>query len=42
MKLLRWLQSRNIELTIVVIGILLRMTMTWNFHVRWAFDGDDH
>ncbi len=42
MKFLRWLQDRNIELTILVIGIFLRMTMTWNFHVSWAFDGDDH
>jgi hypothetical protein len=42
MKLLKWLQSRDLEFTIFVIGIVLRLTMTWNYHVKWAYDADDH
>lgn len=37
-----WLLSRNIEIALFLVGIALRLTMVWNFHVRWTFDADDH
>jgi len=37
-----WLWSRKTELTILLLGVLLRMTMAWNYDVRWGYDANEH
>lgn len=37
-----WLRCRKIELAIFFFGILLRLTMSWNYDVRWSYDTDFH
>jgi len=39
---LRWLNHRKLELAIFLVGVLLRLTMSWNFHARWSYDADFH
>ena len=39
---LRWLQRRKLELGVVALGILLRLSMTWNYGYRWGYDADSH
>jgi 4-amino-4-deoxy-L-arabinose transferase-like glycosyltransferase len=39
---LRWLMRRKIELGVFAIGVLLRLSMTWNYSYNWNFDSDEH
>ncbi len=38
----RWLGHRKLELGIFLIGVLLRLTMSWNSNARWSYDADLH
>jgi 4-amino-4-deoxy-L-arabinose transferase-like glycosyltransferase len=38
----RWLGQRKLELAVFLGGVLLRLTMTWNFDARWTYDADLH
>lgn len=39
---LRWLFRRKIELTIFLLGVLLRLSMVWNYHFTWSYDSEQH
>lgn len=40
--LLSFLGRRKLELGVLGIGILLRMSMAWNYHATWGYDADGH
>jgi hypothetical protein len=42
MRSLTWLGARKLELAIFGIGVLLRLSMYWNYHPRWSYDTDSH
>jgi hypothetical protein len=37
-----WLLRRKIEIAIFLLGILLRLSMIWNYHFAWNYDSDAH
>ena len=37
-----WLSRRKIESAIFLLGILLRLSMVWNYHFAWNYDSDAH
>src|SRR5437867_2221119 len=39
---LRWLLRRKIELAVFLVGVLLRLSMVWNYHVTWSYDSETH
>jgi hypothetical protein len=39
---LAWLGSRKLELTLLLLGILLRTSMAWNYDARWSYDSPWH
>jgi hypothetical protein len=42
MHLVKWVLSRLPECAIFVIGILLRLTMSWRFEASWGYDAQEH
>ncbi len=42
MKPLVWLLHRKIELAIFLFGVLLRLSMSWNYHATWSYDSYLH
>src|SRR5882672_9847209 len=37
-----WILDRKIETSVFLFGVLLRMTMAWNYHPGWSYDTDLH
>jgi hypothetical protein len=37
-----WLSSRKLELGIFVLGVVLRLSMIWNYDVVWSYDAETH
>lgn len=42
MKAISWLLGRRIEVAVFLLGMLLRLSMVWNYEANWSFDSDDH
>jgi len=42
MKPLAWLFRRRIELALFLLGVLLRLSMYWNYHPAWSYDSNLH
>lgn len=38
----RFLRARWPELLVFWFGVVLRLSMVWNYHFRWNFDSDSH
>ena len=38
----RWLAARKIEVAVFLLGVLLRLSMVWNFHFGWNYDSEAH
>lgn len=39
---LRWFLRRKVELAIFLLGVLLRLSMVWNYHFTWDYDYEPH
>jgi F5/8 type C domain len=37
-----WLRSRTWELALFLLGVLLRVSMTWSYDAKWSYDADGH
>lgn len=39
---LAWLARRKLELVLFLLGVLLRLSMQWNYDAVWSYDADTH
>ncbi len=38
----QWIRGRLPECAIFVLGVLLRLTMVWQYRAEWGYDGQEH
>ncbi len=41
-KLAHFLLQRKLELVLLLLGLVLRMTMVWRYNATWSYDSDEH